>query len=100
MECPWSQDLYTKAYQYAAKAHNGQLLPGSELPYIVHLSLLSMEIMAALTEDYRKFDGNLAIQCAFCHSYHRFVASSNLRVVSDAKPTTLEKYHSLIVFRI
>jgi hypothetical protein len=32
MEYPWSQDLYIKAYQYAAKAHNGQLLPGSELP--------------------------------------------------------------------
>ena len=67
MECPWSQDLYIKAYQYAATAHNGQLLPGSELPYIVHLSLVSMEIMAALTEDYRKLDGNLAIQCALLH---------------------------------
>ena len=67
MECPWSQDLYIKAYQYAAKAHNGQLLPGSELPYIVHLSFVSMEIMAALTEDYRKLDGNLAIQCALLH---------------------------------
>jgi (p)ppGpp synthase/HD superfamily hydrolase len=67
MKCWWSQDLYIKAYQYAAKAHNGQLLPGSELPYIVHLSFVSMEIMAALTEDYRKLDGNLAIQCALLH---------------------------------
>jgi (p)ppGpp synthase/HD superfamily hydrolase len=67
MQYRWSQDLYIKAYQYAAKAHNGQLLPGSDLPYIVHLSLVSMEIMAALTVDAQNLDGNLAIQCALLH---------------------------------
>ena len=67
MQCRWSQDLYIKAYQYAAKAHNGQLLPGSDLPYIVHLSLVSMEIMAALTVDAQNLDGDLATQCALLH---------------------------------
>ena len=67
MKYKWSQDQYIKTYNYAAKAHNRQLLPGSNLPYIVHLSLVSMEILAALAEDFRKLDGELAIQCALLH---------------------------------
>ena len=67
MQCRWSQELYIKAYQYAAKVHNGQLFPGSDLPYIVHLSLVGMEIMAALTVDAQNLEGNLAIQCALLH---------------------------------
>jgi (p)ppGpp synthase/HD superfamily hydrolase len=62
----WSQELYIKAFKFAAEAHKKQKVPGSDLPYIVHTNLVSMEIMAALTvED--DLDGNLAIQCALLH---------------------------------
>lgn len=43
-----------------------QKVPGTNLPYIVHLSLVSMEVMAALTVEHN-LDGNLAVQCALLH---------------------------------
>jgi len=62
----WSQEKYIKAYRFAAEAHKGQLVPGTDLPYIMHLSLVSMEIMAALSVE-NDLDGDLAIQCALLH---------------------------------
>jgi len=66
MESKWSQDLYIKAFMFAAEVHKDQKVPGSDLPYIVHLALVSMEVMAALSvED--GLDGDLAVQCALLH---------------------------------
>jgi len=66
MKPGWSQELYIKAFKFAAEAHKKQNLPGSDLPYVIHLTLVSMEIMAVLSvED--DFDGDLAIQCALLH---------------------------------
>ena len=48
MVCNWDRELYIKACQFAAQAHLGQLIPGSNLPYLLHLNLVSMEIIAAL----------------------------------------------------
>lgn len=62
----WSQETYIKAYKFAAKAHQGQKIPGSEIPYIMHLSFVSIEVIAALNVE-KEFDGNLAIQCAILH---------------------------------
>ncbi len=62
----WSQDGYTKAYRFAARAHNGQLVPGTDLPYIMHLSFVSMEVIACLEKE-RHHDGDLAVQCALLH---------------------------------
>ena len=62
----WSQEIYTKAYRFAAEAHNGQLFPGTELPYIMHASFACMEVMAALVHEPER-DGNLAVQCALLH---------------------------------
>ncbi|MBD2195218.1 MULTISPECIES: HD domain-containing protein [Calothrix] len=62
----WSQETYIKAYKFAAQAHQGQKIPGSEIPYIMHLSFVSMEVIAALNEN-KEYDGNLAIQCAILH---------------------------------
>ncbi len=62
----WSQDLYIKAYKFVAHAHRGQTIPGTELPYVMHLSLVSMEITAALHVE-KGHDGDLAIQCALLH---------------------------------
>jgi len=66
MKLSWSQELYIKAYKFAAEAHEKQKLPGSDLPYIVHVTLVSMEIMAALSVE-SDLDGDLAIQCALLH---------------------------------
>nr|MDZ8234966.1 HD domain-containing protein [Nostoc sp. ChiQUE02] len=62
----WSQETYIKAFNKAAHAHQGQKIPGSEIPYIVHLNFVSMEVIAALSVE-TEHDGNLAIQCAILH---------------------------------
>jgi (p)ppGpp synthase/HD superfamily hydrolase len=62
----WDRELYIKACRFAAQAHHGQLLPGTELPYLLHLNLVSMEIIAALSAE-SGHDGDLAVQCALLH---------------------------------
>ena len=63
----WSQETYAKAYYFAALAHLGQELPGTQLPYLVHVSLVCMEVIAALQAEPSR-DGNLAVQCALLHA--------------------------------
>jgi (p)ppGpp synthase/HD superfamily hydrolase len=41
-------------------------MPGTDLPYITHISLVSMEMSASLKANPR-FDGDLALQCALLH---------------------------------
>lgn len=66
MSSAWSQDAYQKALLFAARAHQGQLYPGTQLSYVVHLAIVSMEVTAALAiEDDRQ--GDLALQCALLH---------------------------------
>jgi (p)ppGpp synthase/HD superfamily hydrolase len=62
----WSQENYIKALKKAALAHQGQKVPGTKISYIMHLSFVSMEIIAALNIEPER-DGNLAIQCAILH---------------------------------
>ena len=66
MQNNWLQSEYIKAYRFAAQAHRGQEVPGTNLPYIMHLSFVSMEIIAALGIE-KKREGNLAVQCALLH---------------------------------
>ncbi len=62
----WHQENYIKAYRFAAQAHIGQIVPGTDLPYIMHLSFVSMEVIAALEAEPER-DGDLAVQCALLH---------------------------------
>ena len=62
----WSQELYIRAYRFAAEAHRWQRVPGTHLPYIMHLSFTAMEVLAAASvEDIG--DADLAVQCALLH---------------------------------
>ncbi len=62
----WSQEKYIKALKFAAEAHNGQTVPGSDLPYIVHVTMVAMEIIAALAHE-EGLNDDLAVQCALLH---------------------------------
>jgi (p)ppGpp synthase/HD superfamily hydrolase len=62
----WDRELYIKACRFAAQAHRGQLIPSSDLPYLLHLNLVSMEILAALSAE-AEHDGDLAVACALLH---------------------------------
>jgi (p)ppGpp synthase/HD superfamily hydrolase len=66
MPINWSQEVYRNAYRFAAEAHNGQVFPGTDLPYIMHISFVCMEVMASLECEPGR-NGNLAIQCALLH---------------------------------
>jgi len=60
------QEAWLPAWQFAARAHLGQKVPGSELPYLVHVGAVAMEILAA--HHARPFARpELAIQCALLH---------------------------------
>ncbi len=62
----WSQDSYLKAYRFAAEAHEGQLFPGTNISYLMHLSFVTMEVIAALAY-HPEANGDLAVQCALLH---------------------------------
>jgi (p)ppGpp synthase/HD superfamily hydrolase len=74
----WSPDLLTRAYWFAANAHQGGKIKGTALPYIVHPSLVALEVMAALRAE-PGYDEELAVQCAILHD-----------VIEDT-PVTLEE---------
>jgi len=41
------QDAILAAWRFAAQAHLGQTLPDGDLPYVVHVGSVAMEVMAA-----------------------------------------------------
>lgn len=62
----WCLEKYIRAYHFAAKAHRGKVYPGTGLPYLMHLSFVSMEIIAALAIK-EAAHPDLAVQCALLH---------------------------------
>ena len=65
-ESLWSPDLYMAAYRFAANAHLGQKVPGTDVSYIMHLSFVAMETMTTLAVE-PKNNPDLAVQCAVLH---------------------------------
>ena len=59
----YSPDRYVAALQFAAKRHGTQKVPGSDLPYVVHLVSVANEVIAAGPAA----DADLAVQCALLH---------------------------------
>jgi (p)ppGpp synthase/HD superfamily hydrolase len=66
----WCPDVALNAYRFASEAHWSdtlrQCVPGTDLPYLLHVGLVAMEVMAALAHE-DGLDGNLAVQCAYLH---------------------------------
>jgi (p)ppGpp synthase/HD superfamily hydrolase len=59
-------EAWLRAWHFAAQAHQGQKLPGTELPYLVHIGAVAMEVLVAHRE--APFaDPELAVQCALLH---------------------------------
>jgi len=63
---PWTQEGYLAALRFAAEAHGAQTVPGSQLPYLLHVGLVGMEVIAALRTE-SAHDQELAVQCALLH---------------------------------
>lgn len=62
----WNQDQYVKALRFAAAAHGGQTITGTTLPYVVHITTVAMEVIAAISAEGAR-DAGLAVQCALLH---------------------------------
>ena len=62
----WTQDGYLRAVRFAADAHGAQKFPGTELPYLLHVTSVAMEVQAALRVEPGR-DQELAVQCALLH---------------------------------
>jgi (p)ppGpp synthase/HD superfamily hydrolase len=62
----YSTDAFNKALLFAAKAHGGQKIDGSEIPYIVHPVMVASELISFFNR-YPEEDPNLLIQAALLH---------------------------------
>lgn len=62
----WDPDKYQEAWNFASTIHNGQTLPGSDIPYLNHLGLVTMEATAAVAHTNIK-NPNLLVLCALLH---------------------------------
>ena len=62
----WDQDKYLQAWNFAGRIHQGQTLPGSDIPYINHLGLVAMEATAAITHE-NISNPDLLVLCALLH---------------------------------
>ncbi|NVB38151.1 bifunctional (p)ppGpp synthetase/guanosine-3',5'-bis(diphosphate) 3'-pyrophosphohydrolase [Pseudenhygromyxa sp. WMMC2535] len=67
----WSPDAWLQAWRFAAAAHQGQQVPDSDLPYLVHIGAVAMEVSHALAQRERLGQAvarpDLAIQVALLH---------------------------------
>lgn len=63
----WNQDQSTKAWNFACRAHQGQVVPGTELAYVNHVGLVAVEVMAAIVAGERVASPDLLVGCAFLH---------------------------------
>jgi (p)ppGpp synthase/HD superfamily hydrolase len=64
----FSADRYVAALTFAATRHRGQVVTGSQLPYVVHVTSVAAEVIAGLAaEPAAARDPELAITCALLH---------------------------------
>lgn len=62
----FDRDLFKRALDFAAAKHGDQAVPGSGFPYVVHVTKVAMEVLAA-TEEEPGFDRDLALACSLLH---------------------------------
>jgi (p)ppGpp synthase/HD superfamily hydrolase len=62
----WSPDLYQRAVRFAAERHSGQSVPGSTLPYLLHITQVAAEVMRAIAIEPVTLP-DLAVACALLH---------------------------------
>ncbi len=62
----WSPESYLTALRFAAERHAGQTVPGTELPYLVHVTSVAAEVMRGLALEPMAAP-DLAVTCALLH---------------------------------
>jgi len=90
---PFSQDQYFKALTFAARAHGEQKTP-TGLPYVVHLSCVSMEVIAALQAEPGR-DGGLAVTVALLHDVVEDTATTLEQIEAEFGPRAADGVSAL-----
>ena len=54
------------AWKFAAQKHHGQIYPGTELPYLLHIGMVLLALLPALEEE-DGLDADLGVCCAILH---------------------------------
>lgn len=62
----WRPETYLRALHFAAERHAGQLVPGTSLPYLVHLVSVAVEVMRGIAIESVQ-EPDLAVTCALLH---------------------------------
>jgi (p)ppGpp synthase/HD superfamily hydrolase len=62
----YTPELYVDALRFAAERHQGQIVTGTGLPYLVHVTSVAAEVIASLGHE-RFAAPDLAVQCALLH---------------------------------
>lgn len=79
----WSADAYPAAWRFAAEVHHGQKFPDTELPYILHVGQVAMEVMAAIAARGGIEQADLAVKCALLHDTVEDTAKNNTPVTTE-----------------
>lgn len=61
-----TQESWLAAWRFAAISHNDQKFSGTELPYLMHLGMVVIEVLSAHSQ-IPIHDISLAVQCAILH---------------------------------
>jgi len=77
----WTPELYVDALRFAAERHHGQQMTGTELPYLVHVTSVAAEVLAALGHE-RLTAPDLAVQCALLHDVLEDTATTDDELVA------------------
>lgn len=86
-----TQSLYQKAIKFAASKHlaQGQIVPGTDLPYVVHLSNVAMEILLAAQHS-ANFDLDYAVQLALLHDTLEDTSTTLEELITEFSPMVAE----------
>lgn len=80
----FAPDRYAAALRFAAERHRDQRLIETDLPYLVHVTTVAAEVLAALPQ--AGIDADLAVQCALLHDIVEDTATTPTEVVERFGP--------------
>lgn len=95
----WSQDVYVKAWEYAALAHHGQSYstpnPDVRMDYLAHVGMVAMELMHGLAEDNAGLNFDYALQCALLHDVLEDTPRTYAELAAEFGPPIANGVHAL-----
>jgi (p)ppGpp synthase/HD superfamily hydrolase len=89
----FAPDRYVAALRFAAERHHGQCMVESDLPYLLHLTSVAGEVIAALPQE--GVDPDLAVTCALLHDTVEDTRTTVAEIVERFGPEVAEGVQAL-----